>query len=99
MLDDKIRIMKAKILNYRVLVEKGKQAKKVIYVAYAPSLGISDFGETIEKAVENLKKAVKLYLETLLELKKPIPSPDADDYFVTTGKVELKLPSDRVVFC
>lgn len=65
--------METKALNYRVIVEKERSKKGFIFVAYAPSLGISDFGETIENAVNNIEKAIKLYLETLVELKKPIP--------------------------
>ena len=90
--------MKTKILDYRVLVEKEKQGKKMVYVAYAPSLGISDFGDTVEGAVGNLNKAIKLYLETLLELDKPIPSSDTKDYFVTTKSVELKGPLKKGAF-
>ena len=84
--------MDTKILNYRVIVEKEKQKKGVAYVAYAPTLGISDFGETIEKAVKNIEKAIKLYLKTLIELKKSVPQPDAEEYFVTTRKIELRFP-------
>ncbi len=81
--------MKTKVLNYRILVEKERKAKKVVYVAYAPSLGISDFGSTVDQAVSNMEKAMKLYIETLLELHQPVPEPDLEDFFVTTGKIEL----------
>ena len=91
--------MKTKILNYRVLVEKEKQANKVVYVAYASSLGISDFGSSVEQAVNNLRKAIYLYLKTLLELKKPIPAADEDDFYVTIERIELKLPPGRMVYC
>lgn len=91
--------MKTKILHYRVLVEKEKQAGKTVYVAYAPSLGISDFGESVEKAVKNLYKAIELYLEVLLETGKPVPCPDAQDFFVTSEKIELKVPAKGLVFC
>jgi len=81
--------MNTKALNYRILVEKEKQGKKDMYVAYAPSLGISDFGKTVDKAVSNIEKAMKVYIETLIRLAQPVPGPDAPDYFITTGKVEL----------
>lgn len=84
--------MDTKVLSYRVIVEKEKQKKGVVYVAYAPTLGISDFGKSIEKAIENIEKAIKLYLKTLIELKKSVPQPDAEEYFVTTRKIELKVP-------
>lgn len=81
--------MKTQVLNYRILVEKEKHGKKVVYVAIAPSLGISDFGATIDQAVSNLEKAMKLYIETLIDLKQPVPAPDTEDYFVTSRKISV----------
>ena len=81
--------MKTKVLNYRVIVESELLKKKTIYVAYAPSLGISDFGETIDLAVANIEKAIKIYLDTLSDLKKPIPEPDREEYFITTRHIEV----------
>ena len=85
--------MQTKVLNYRVIVEKEKQKKGEVYIAYAPSLGISDFGETIDGAVQNITDAIKLYVETLLDLKKPIPEPDSGEYFITTKSVKIDIPS------
>lgn len=90
--------MESKVLNYRVIVEKERLKKKVVYVAYAPTLGISDFGKTVEDAVGNIEKAIKLYIETLVELKKPIPQPDEEEYFVTTRKIEVVTPSKNLAF-
>ena len=56
--------MKTTILNYRIIVEKEKQNKGFLCVAYAPSLGISDFGKTVDEATSNVKKAMQLYIET-----------------------------------
>lgn len=90
--------METRVLNYRIVVEKEKQNKGYLYVAYVPSLGISDFGKTIEEAVKNTEKAIKLYLETLIDLKKPIPTPDNEEYFVTSKKVELTISSKNLAF-
>lgn len=90
--------METKILNYRVIVEKEHSKKGVVYVAYAPSLGISDFGKTVENAVKNIEKAIKLYIETLIEVKKPIPQPDEEEYFVTTRKIEIITSSKNLAF-
>ena len=46
--------MKTTILNYRIIVEKEKQNKGFLCVAYAPSLGISDFGKTVDEATSNV---------------------------------------------
>ncbi|MBI4055768.1 MAG: type II toxin-antitoxin system HicB family antitoxin [Elusimicrobia bacterium] len=34
------------------------------YVALCPELDVASQGETVEEALENLKEAVKLYMET-----------------------------------
>ncbi|MCL4392769.1 type II toxin-antitoxin system HicB family antitoxin [Patescibacteria group bacterium] len=81
--------MKVQSLNYRIIVEKEKQNDRYVYVAYAPSLGISDFGPTIDKAVSNMEHAMELYITTLNELNQPIPEPDKDDYYVTTRKIVM----------
>ena len=85
--------MNTRVHSYRVIVEKESQKKGFVYVAYAPTLGISDFGKTIDEAVKNIEKAIKLFLETLIELKKPIPDPDSDEYFVTTSKIKILSPA------
>lgn len=84
--------METTILNYRIIIEKEKQRKGYVYVAQVPTLGISDFGKTIDEASTNVKKAIQLYIETLIDLKKSIPAPDSDDYFVTSNKIEVNLP-------
>ncbi len=84
--------MKTTVLDYRIIVESEQQGKHVIYVAYAPSLGVSDFGESVEKAVDNIEQAIKLYLETLVDLNQPIPEPDTGNYYVTTRSITLDKP-------
>jgi len=90
--------METKVLNYRVIVEKEPFKKGFIYVAYAPTLGLSDFGKNIEEAVKNLEKEIKLYLEALVKLKKPIPTPDGEEYFVTTRKIEVLVPAKNLAY-
>lgn len=90
--------METTILNYRIIIEKESQKKGYIYVAYVPSLGISDFGKTVDEASSNIKKAIQLYIETLIELKKSIPIPDSDDYFVTSKKIEVNLPAGSFAY-
>ena len=85
--------MNTNVHSYRVIVEKEKQEGGFAYVAYVPTLGISDFGKNIDEAVKNTEKAIKLFLETLVELKKPIPAPDSEEYFVTTSKIKIFSPT------
>mgnify|MGYP001602715778 CR=1 FL=1 len=84
--------MKKNLLNYRILVEKEKTKKGYVYVSYVPSLGISDFGKDVDEAVKNTEKAIKIYLETLVELKNDIPKVDAEEYFVVNKQIEFNTP-------
>ena len=89
--------MNTSLLNYRIIIEKEPQGEGNAYIAYVPTLGISDFGETIDKAVTNIEKAMRIYLDTLIELDQPIPQADTDDYFVTTRKIELHKSIPQVI--
>lgn len=55
--------MKVNLLKYNVVIKKeGKD-----YIAHVPTLGISDFGKTIEEAQENTKNAIRCHIEGLLK--------------------------------
>lgn len=84
--------MKTKFLNYKVLIEKEEQPEgNSVYVTQVPTLGISDFGQTIEEALENTKKLIKFHVESLLEENETIPSPDSsENVFVANQKVGIR---------
>ncbi len=81
-------------LNYRIIIEKDVLNKKDIYVAYAPSLGISDFGNTVELAQKNITKAIELYLEVLQEDSIEFPQQSSAEYFISTSMIYL--PHDQI---
>jgi len=57
---------------YTVIVEKGRESG---YIAYAPALkGCVSQGETREQAMKNIKEAMEVYVEALLEDGLPIPT-------------------------
>jgi predicted RNase H-like HicB family nuclease len=59
-------------MKYTVIVEKGNESG---YVAYAPALkGCVSQGETKEEALKNIKEAMEVYVEALLEDRLPIPT-------------------------
>lgn len=59
------------MLRYNVFIKK--EGKYV--VAYVPTLGISDFGKTIEEAQKNIKNAIAIHIEGLLKTKNEVPAP------------------------
>jgi len=58
-------------MKYRVLIEQDEDG---VFVAEVPSLpGCISQGETRERAVENIKEAIALYLESLAAHDEPVP--------------------------
>jgi predicted RNase H-like HicB family nuclease len=64
----------AQIYNYTIIFEKEIEGG---YHAFCPVLkGCHSQGDNFEKAVENIKEAISLYLESLKEDQQPIPKED-----------------------
>ena len=59
-------------MKYTAILEKGQESG---YVAYVPALrGCVSQGRSREEALENLKEAMQLYIEALLEDGLPVPT-------------------------
>ena len=59
-------------MKYTVIIEQGHESG---YVAYAPALkGCVSQGETREEALRNVKEAMEVYVEALLEDGLPVPT-------------------------
>ncbi len=64
-------------MKYRVLIEQDEDG---MYVAEAPSLpGCISQGRTREEAVENIREAMAVYLESLEAHNEPIPPPISEE--------------------
>ena len=64
-------------MKYRVLIETDEDG---VFVAEVPSLpGCISQGETREQAVENIKEAIALYLESLAAHGEPVPPPITEE--------------------
>ena len=64
-------------MKYRVLIEQDEDG---MFVAEVPSFpGCISQGETREQAVENIKEAIALYLESLAAHDEPIPPPITEE--------------------
>ena len=73
------------ILRYNLLIRKeGKH-----FVAYVPTLGISDFGRTVEAAKLNVKAAIACHVEGLIKTGDDIPSPDTTDFYISPSEVTV----------
>ena len=70
---------------YTVIIEKGRESG---YMAYAPALkGCVSQGETREQVLENIKEAIEVYVEALIEDGLPVPTEVGKDM------VELEVAS------
>ena len=56
-------------LGVNIAIREEKMDGKTIFIINNEDTGIADFGDTLEEATENFKKALELYLETYPEKK------------------------------
>lgn len=77
--------MKTKILKYNVLIKKEAQN----YVAYVPTLGISDFGKTVEQAQKHVQEAISCHINGLIKTNSEVPPPDTDEYYFSQSQVTV----------
>ncbi|PYS49614.1 MAG: hypothetical protein DMF68_09460 [Acidobacteria bacterium] len=64
-------------MKYRVLIEQDEDG---VYVAEVPSLpGCISQGRTREEALENIKEAIAVYLESLEAHNEPVPPPITEE--------------------
>ena len=78
-----------KIYSYSVFYEAALEGG---YVAFVPALpGCHTQGETLEETERNIKEAIEVYLESLVNRNDPIP--DEIRSFQGTVKVPFSLPA------
>lgn len=80
------------MLNFRVILEPEKMNKKTVYNAYCPTLGIADFGDTIEEALEHMKEGIELSLECMEKEKQEIVSDNIEEQFITSLQISHTHP-------
>lgn len=83
--------MQTKVLNYRIIIEPDKQTgtNKPGYTALCPTLGVADDGDTIEAALRNVRGAIRAYVASLVEDKRPVPIDEPEKDIVTTTQVNI----------
>jgi len=77
--------METNVLQYNVIIRK----EGYKFVSYVPTLGISDFGVTIDQAKKNTYQAIETYVEGLIKTKNDIPAPDTEDFYISQAKIRL----------
>lgn len=77
--------MKTTVLRYHVVIRK--QGRH--YIADVPTLGISDYGLTLEQARRNVKNAIDCHIEGLIKTNSDVPIPDTEDYYMSVAEVSV----------
>ena len=81
--------MEKQVLKYRIIIEPEKMGKKTVYNAYCPTLGIADYGDSIDGVLKSIKDGIELALESLAEEGKEIPIDNIREQTVTTTEVRV----------
>lgn len=86
--------MEKHIFNYRIVIVPDERtgANKPCYTAYVPVLGIATDGDTVEEVLANVKDAISLYVNSLLEDGEEIPYEPVGEEFITTAHIEIPQP-------
>lgn len=87
--------MQKQVLNYRIIIEPEKMGKKMVYNAYCPTLGIADYGDSIDEALESIKDGMELAIECLTDEGKEIPVDNTSEQVMITARV--KAPFDAKI--
>ena len=77
--------MKTTVLHYNVIIRKEDNN----FIAYVPTLGISDFGKTLEEANRHVREAIACHVEGLIKTNTEVPAPDAQDYYISHADIPV----------
>ncbi len=75
--------------NYRIIIEPEKQGKKTVYNAACPTLGVYDYGDSIDEVLLSIKDGIELALEYLSDNGEEIPVDNIKDQTVTNTEVAV----------
>lgn len=82
--------MEKNVLSYRIIIEKEKyEDGSNVYVAYCPSLGISDYAGTVEDVLASIKDGVQLAVESLAKEGKDVPIDHVEEQLITSTKINI----------
>lgn len=65
-----ILMHKKENLSVTIVVREEQMDKNKVFIVNNEDLGVADFGDTLDQAINNFRKSLQLYLETYPEKKK-----------------------------
>lgn len=81
--------MQRKVLNYRIIIEPEKMGRKTAYNAYCDTLGLADYGYSVEEAIKNIKSLMKFHIKCLLEDGVEVPTENIEEELVMSTRVSI----------
>lgn len=77
-------------MNYRVIIEPEKYPDgKRVYNAYCPTLGVADYGDTVDEVLESIKEGILLVVECMAKEKQEVPVDNLEEQIVTSAKITI----------
>lgn len=77
------------VLNYRIIIKQTKEDRKTVYLAECPTLGVYDWGKSVEEALKNIREGIECHIEGLLKDAEDVPVDYPEKEFVTEAKVTV----------
>ena len=77
--------MQRKVLNYRVIIEPENYPDgSKVYNAYCPTLGITDYGDSVEEVLKSIKDGILLAVKSTNKTSKDIQSDNIEEQIITS---------------
>ena len=75
------------MLNYRIIIEKEHyEDGSLVYVAYCPTLGISDYGDIVEEVLASIKNGIELAIESFAKEGREVSVDHVREQIITFAK-------------
>lgn len=74
--------MEKKVLSYKIVIEKEGD----MYNAYCQTLGLAEYGESINQVTKRMKEMIQFHIDSLTKLGEEVPV-EKDDNLVTSVQV------------
>ena len=70
-------------ISLNIAVREEQMEDKKVFIVNNEELGVADFGDTLDEAIENFKKSAKLYLDTYPEKEKELRKSETQPVLVS----------------
>ncbi len=70
-------------ISINIIVREEKMEDKKVFIVNNEELGVADFGDTLDEALENFRKSAKLYLDTYPEKKQILTQEEKEPILVS----------------